>query len=233
MVGIGVSDDRPTGWPIGQRNTAKRATPAHQTLSLPLSDHRSSLTGKEPEPAVSRAVNCLIYPRSYLILLSALFLPFMMSIGPLLRLSAITKRLYSSSCCSISTSPLTRPLHLGHGFPQHRPQRASVYRLGFAFPRMASTLPRLPVFEAISGHDPDSTVVVHSASQRTFRYGELLGDVCRMRNRLLEAAGKDDIHGERIAFLVENSYDYVGKLEEEEPRNLAVYHCSSSCSNMR
>ncbi|KAH8766790.1 AMP-binding enzyme-domain-containing protein [Diaporthe sp. PMI_573] len=74
---------------------------------------------------------------------------------------------------------------------------------------MASTLPRLPVFEAISGHDPDSTVVVHSASQRTFRYGELLGDVCRMRNRLLEAAGRDDIHGERIAFLVENSYDYV------------------------
>lgn len=78
---------------------------------------------------------------------------------------------------------------------------------------MASTLPRLPVFEAISGHDPDSTVVVHSASRRTFRYGELLGDVCRMRNRLLEAAGRDDIHGERIAFLVENSYDYVGKLE--------------------
>lgn len=78
---------------------------------------------------------------------------------------------------------------------------------------MASTLPRLPVFEAISGHDPHSTVVVHSASQRTFRYGELLGDVCRMRNRLLEAAGRDDIHGERIAFLVENSYDYVGKLE--------------------
>lgn len=89
---------------------------------------------------------------------------------------------------------------------------------------MASTLPRLPVFEAISGHDPESTVVVHSASQRTFRYGELLGDVCRMRNRLLEASGRDDIHGERIAFLVENSYDYVGKLEEE-PGNPAVHHC--------
>lgn len=148
----------------------------------------------------------------------------MMSIGPSLRLSAITKRLFSSSCSSsISASPLTRPLRLGHGFPQHRPQRASVYRLGFVFSRMASTLPRLPVFEAISGHDPDSTVVVHSASQRTFRYGELLGDVCRMRNRLLEASGRDDIHGERIAFLVENSYDYVGKLEEE-PGNPAVHH---------
>lgn len=89
---------------------------------------------------------------------------------------------------------------------------------------MASTLPRLPVFEAISSHDPDSTVVVHSASQRTFRYGELLGDVCRMRNRLLEAAGRDDIHGERVAFLVENSYDYVGKLEEK-PGIPAIHHC--------
>lgn len=76
---------------------------------------------------------------------------------------------------------------------------------------MASTLPRLPVFEAISGHDPKSTVVVHSASQRTFRYGELLGDVVRARNKLLEEAGKDDIGGERVAFLVENSYDYVGE----------------------
>lgn len=78
---------------------------------------------------------------------------------------------------------------------------------------MASTrlaLPRLAVFEAIAKHDPESTVVVHSLSGRRFRYGELLGDVCRTRDKLHEAAGKDDIHGERIAFLVENSYDYVG-----------------------
>jgi acyl-CoA synthetase (AMP-forming)/AMP-acid ligase II len=77
---------------------------------------------------------------------------------------------------------------------------------------MASTLPRLPVFEAIARHDPDSTVVIHSNSGRRFRYGELLGDVCKVRNRLYETAGKSDIDGERIAFLVENSYDYVGKL---------------------
>ncbi|KAK0630046.1 hypothetical protein B0T17DRAFT_488503 [Bombardia bombarda] len=74
---------------------------------------------------------------------------------------------------------------------------------------MASTLPRLPVFEAIARHDPNSTVVVHSNSGRRFKYGELLGDVCRTRNRLYETAGRDDIDGERIAFLVENSYDYV------------------------
>lgn len=78
--------------------------------------------------------------------------------------------------------------------------------------RMASTLPKLPVFEAIARHDPDSTVVVHSNSGRTFKYGELLGDVCKARNRIYEKAGKTDMQGERIAFLVENSYDYVGKL---------------------
>ncbi len=78
--------------------------------------------------------------------------------------------------------------------------------------RMASslTLPRLPVFNAIAGHDPNSFVVVHCLSGRTFRYGELLPDVCRARDRIYAAAGKSDIRGERVAFLVENSYDYVG-----------------------
>lgn len=79
------------------------------------------------------------------------------------------------------------------------------------FKMLVSTLPRLPVFEAIARHDPDSTVVVHSGSGRRFRYGELLGDVCKTRDRLCHAAGRSDLDGERIAFLVENSYDYVGK----------------------
>ncbi|KAH6900482.1 hypothetical protein B0T10DRAFT_470826 [Thelonectria olida] len=74
---------------------------------------------------------------------------------------------------------------------------------------MISTLPRLPLLEAVSRHDPDSTVVVHSLSGRTFKYGELLGDVRRARDRLSEAVGREDLNGERIAFLVENSYDYV------------------------
>ncbi|WYZ44222.1 hypothetical protein EsH8_VII_000658 [Colletotrichum jinshuiense] len=75
---------------------------------------------------------------------------------------------------------------------------------------MASTsLPRIPLFEAISRHDPESTAVIHSLSGRRFKYGELLGDVRRTRNKLLESAGKTDLDGERIAMLVENSYDYV------------------------
>ncbi|KAH9906309.1 acetyl-CoA synthetase-like protein [Xylariomycetidae sp. FL2044] len=76
---------------------------------------------------------------------------------------------------------------------------------------MASTLslPKLPVFDAISRHEPHSPAIVHCLSGRTFSYGELLPDVCRVRQQIQEAAGKSDIRGERIAFLVENSYDYV------------------------
>jgi hypothetical protein len=76
---------------------------------------------------------------------------------------------------------------------------------------MASTLPKLPVLDAIARHDPDSIAVVHGLSGRRFKYGELLGDVYRARNKLLEATGKQDLGGERIAFLIENGYDYVGK----------------------
>ncbi|CZR56006.1 related to malonyl CoA synthetase [Phialocephala subalpina] len=74
---------------------------------------------------------------------------------------------------------------------------------------MAPTLPRLPIFEAIANHDPNSTVVVHSASGRRFTYGELLHDVAERKDSLLQESGKSGIGGERIAFLVENSYDYV------------------------
>ncbi|KAI0384035.1 acetyl-CoA synthetase-like protein [Hypomontagnella monticulosa] len=76
---------------------------------------------------------------------------------------------------------------------------------------MASTLtlPKLPIFEAIAGHNPQSTAIVHCLSRRTFKYGELLPDVCRVRDRIFDAAGKSDIRGERVAFLIENSYDYV------------------------
>lgn len=76
--------------------------------------------------------------------------------------------------------------------------------------RMASSLPRLPIFEAIARHDPKSTVAVHSASGRRFTYGQLLGDVADRKEKLIQESGKSGIHGERIAFLVENSYDYIG-----------------------
>ncbi|KAM0669845.1 hypothetical protein ACQRIU_000240 [Beauveria bassiana] len=73
----------------------------------------------------------------------------------------------------------------------------------------AATLPRLPILEAVAAHDPASTAVVHALSGRRFTYGELLGDVIRARERLREAVGGKPLAGERVAFLIENSYDYV------------------------
>lgn len=75
---------------------------------------------------------------------------------------------------------------------------------------MASTLPRLPIFEAIKSHDPESTAVIHSISGRRFSYGELVNDVAAAKHKLSENAGGKSAVGERIAFLVENGYDYVG-----------------------
>ena len=77
---------------------------------------------------------------------------------------------------------------------------------------MASTLPRLPVFEAIADHDPKSTAVIHSTSGRRFSYGELLDDVADAKEKIQALAGGTGTDGQRIAFLVENGYDYVGAM---------------------
>ena len=71
-------------------------------------------------------------------------------------------------------------------------------------------LPRLAVFEAIARHDPQSTAVVHSATGKRFTYGDLLNDVPNAREKLEKSAGNTSLSGQRIAYLVENSYDYVG-----------------------
>lgn len=88
-------------------------------------------------------------------------------------------------------------------------------RWAFQHATMASTFPNLPVFRAIASHDPKSTAVIHSKSNRSFTYGELLKDVEAAKIDLyhqLKRTMKDDetIGGQRVAFLVENSYDYVG-----------------------
>jgi len=79
---------------------------------------------------------------------------------------------------------------------------------------MATALQRSSFFDALQKHDPNSTAVIHSLSGRTFKYGSLLHDVSAAKGRLLHATGKDEngIVGERIAFVVENGYDYVGAL---------------------
>jgi malonyl-CoA/methylmalonyl-CoA synthetase len=76
--------------------------------------------------------------------------------------------------------------------------------------RMASTLPKSPVFDAIAKHDPKSLAIVHSGSDRSFCYGSLLHDVAAAKDNLTNLARGKSLRGERIAFLAENGYDYVG-----------------------
>ena len=102
-------------------------------------------------------------------------------------------------------------MHIPLRFPLSRISLLSV-RVRFNYPRlrMASTLPRLPIFEAITSHHPESTAIVHNPSGRAFTYGELARDVADATEALKNKAGRRDLFGERIAFLVENGYDYVG-----------------------
>ncbi|KAK7984167.1 Formamidopyrimidine-DNA glycosylase N-terminal domain-containing protein [Apiospora arundinis] len=134
--------------------------------------------------------------------------------GPALRLASISSP-FPVAQRSVACISRSKPRTLSSLFsgppplpPLLRSKAATTATAGLHI-RMASTLPRFPLFEAISKHDPDSTAVVHCLSGRSFKYGELLPDVAHTRDRLYEAAGKSDIRGERIAFLVENSYDYV------------------------
>ncbi|KAI5268190.1 acetyl-CoA synthetase-like protein [Aureobasidium subglaciale] len=75
----------------------------------------------------------------------------------------------------------------------------------------SAPLPRTPLFEAIKSHDPESSAVIHSNSGRNFSYGSLLKDVAAAKQRLANDANRDadSLRGERVAFLAENSYDYV------------------------
>ena len=64
----------------------------------------------------------------------------------------------------------------------------------------------------MQNHDPNSPAIVHHDSTQTFSYGSLLRDVACAKEHLLKETGKteDGIAGQRIAFMVENSYDYAG-----------------------
>lgn len=91
-----------------------------------------------------------------------------------------------------------------------RPFPAKSSTLLFAAPM--ATLQRSAFFEAIEKHDANSTAVLHCDSGRSFKYGSILHDVAAAKDNLLQATGKTEeaIAGERVAFLVENGYDYVG-----------------------
>ncbi|EGE00753.1 hypothetical protein TESG_08046, partial [Trichophyton tonsurans CBS 112818] len=80
--------------------------------------------------------------------------------------------------------------------------------------RLFSSLPNLPLLHPLASHDQLSTSVVHSTSGRTFTYGNLLGDVISAQDKLKTIGGRHsrllDLQGKPVAFLAENSYDYVG-----------------------
>ena len=82
--------------------------------------------------------------------------------------------------------------------------------LRFTHSYPGSTLPNLPLFVALRDHTPSRTAIVHSASSRSFTYGNLVADVLRAKQELLAKGGDTGLAGERIPFLIENSYDYVG-----------------------
>lgn len=75
---------------------------------------------------------------------------------------------------------------------------------------MASTLPNSSIFKTLAQHDPKSPAIVHSQSGRSFTYGSLIHDVAAAKDDLWSRAGKKSLKGERVAFLAENGYDYVG-----------------------
>ncbi|KAJ5121025.1 uncharacterized protein N7515_008986 [Penicillium bovifimosum] len=92
--------------------------------------------------------------------------------------------------------------------------RARVFhtpRMSALSARLVSTLPNTHIFQALQKHDPESLAVVHSLSARSFTYGGLIADVVRTKEELERkaAAAQGQLVGERVAFLAENSYDYV------------------------
>ena len=128
------------------------------------------------------------------------FAPFSIAMG--LNVSGFLHSILSRRCLYIRPATFSR-------FPVQLHHRSRVFS---SFPSTMAALQRSALFEAINQHDRDSTAIVHSLSGRSFSYGSLLRDVANAKERLLENTGRDEqsIAGERVAFLIENSYDYVG-----------------------
>ncbi|KAL4924702.1 acyl-CoA synthetase [Aspergillus undulatus] len=83
-------------------------------------------------------------------------------------------------------------------------------RLALSPCRSLATLPNLPLFRALKNHDPTSLAVLHNPSFRSFTYRNLVADILQSQDRLFQSArARDALRGERVAFLAENSYDYV------------------------
>ena len=89
------------------------------------------------------------------------------------------------------------------------------------------SIPDLPLFRALRGHDPSTTAVVASSS--TFRYGDLLRDVVLHRQGQGQGDRGGSLNGRRVAFLMENDYDYVG--ESVQCPVVPLSHCHGGITN--
>lgn len=75
---------------------------------------------------------------------------------------------------------------------------------------MSASLHRTPLLKVLSEQDASSIAIVNQSSGTAFSYGSLLRDATRVRHRLLKSVGDRSLAGERIGFIVENGYGYVG-----------------------
>jgi hypothetical protein len=94
---------------------------------------------------------------------------------------------------------------------------------------MAASLHRTPLLSTFGQQDVSSTAIINQFSGASFPYGSLLRDIARARQGFLTAVGgKSDLAGERIGFIVENGYSYVGKsprpVSGSSPIPLSIFH---------
>lgn len=76
---------------------------------------------------------------------------------------------------------------------------------------MASTLPNSAIFHTLARHKSDDLAIVHGHSGRSFTYGSLIHDIAAAKDVLWHRNGGKSLKGERVAFLAEHGYDYVGR----------------------
>jgi malonyl-CoA/methylmalonyl-CoA synthetase len=88
---------------------------------------------------------------------------------------------------------------------------------------MALFVQRSAFLEAIQKHDPSSTAVVNHDNGTSFSYGTILHDIVCAKEQLMVSYTKDNIAGARVAFLVENSYTYVGMRCSSHPDSFSQF----------
>ena len=75
---------------------------------------------------------------------------------------------------------------------------------------MSASLHLTPLLKALNEPDASSIAIVSQNTGVAFSYGSLLRDVARARYALLQSVDGKSLAGQRIGFIVENGYSFVG-----------------------